>query len=198
MCTTSHKRRQQVSPPAATVAASSSAALVPLADTVMQLSKLEVPVLSKYDLTTARMRYVSRQLGQPPIQEDVSKEQLTALHAVIFTYDNIYADFSVWVPNGSRLLKKKRFIGLVLNPQGKFVESELLGPPGIHAWTQCYQAFATACVMLGVLSPAILRAYNNKIQAFASEYPSCWALIYQCEARTRLEHVTRVRWQLEQ
>ena len=38
------------------------------------------------------------QIGGTPIYEDVSKEQLTALRAVANTYDNIYTDFSVWVP----------------------------------------------------------------------------------------------------
>ena len=59
--------------------------MIPLCDTVDQGSKLEVKMLSDAMLSEARGRYVSHERGDPPEDENPTKEQLTGLFAAVFT-----------------------------------------------------------------------------------------------------------------
>ena len=60
-------------------------------------------------------------------------------------------------------------MGLALDARGKFVESEILGPANIHEWTCSYQVSSTACMMLGILSPAVLVGYCTHIKNYAAD-----------------------------
>ena len=50
--------------------------------------------------------------------------------------------------------------------------------------------------MYDVISVELLDQYEATIRKFYGWSPKCWALIYQMDSRTRLEHAPRVRRRL--
>ena len=55
----------------------------------------------------------------------------------------------------------------------------------------------TACIMFGVIEPAVLDRYMKVIRGHARRYPRCWALIYQADVRMRSERAMKIRDELE-
>ena len=119
---------------------------IALSDTVDQTSKAVVKILPNAQLKKMRARFVKHNGVKPTEDEDVTKEQLSALFVAVFTMISVYADFALWVPFWRRMLKKKRFMGVVPDEHGELHTVELLGPSCFDAWESCYN----------VLSPPVL------------------------------------------
>ena len=145
--------------------------MVALNDIVDQGSKLEVKILDTTTLDTARARYRDSEKGDPPEDENPTKEQLTALFAAVFTLITTFADFAVWVPRWRRLAKKRRFTAMTINEFGEYVTAELLGPGSFQLWEGCWNVFRTACMMLNLVANGLLRRYATMIKAAALKYP---------------------------
>ena len=105
----------------------------------------------------------------------------------------LYCDMAVWQPYGSRMAKKQIFAGHFIGPHGKLCTVESYGPSSFEQWEQRFTLIVTACIMFDIVSFSRLDAYRKKIKAYALRYPGCWALIYQVDVRTRLEHSIRVK-----
>ena len=202
---------ESLSPPAAPAPSTSSSSTVvasdgkkinapdtiALSETIDQTAKGEVKLLDRPTLQAARKRFRQKTGEDPTEEEDVSAEQLSAFNAVMQELFSIYADFAIWVPFWGRLAKRLRFTGTIIDHEGNFRLVELLGPPGYDEWEACYIIFRTACLMFGVIEPAVLDRYMKVIRGHARRYPKCWALIYQADVRMRSERAMRIRDELE-
>ena len=82
---------------------------------------------------------------------------------------------------------------MAFGPDGKITVVEMKGPASFKVWKAAWKAFRTACIMYDIVDPEVLDAYADKIEKKFNKAPSCWALLYQAESRTRLEHMPRVR-----
>ena len=133
--------------------------MVSLNDTVDQGSKLEVKMLDDQTLGAARKRYRDSEKGDPPEDENPTKELLTALFPAVFALITIFADFAVWVPHWRRLAKQRRFTAMMINEFGEYVTAELLGPGTFQLWEGCWNVFRTACMMLDLVANGLLRRY---------------------------------------
>ena len=137
--------------------------------------------------------YAAKQ-GDPPVRaQQPTIEQLSCFKALIFVLFKIYVDFAVFVQNGNRLLKRIKMSGQTIGPDGILRQFEIFGPPTILDWVRCFRIFRVCCLIFDVVSAERLDRYQQKIEEYANKYPNDWPLIYQAEARTRLEHAPRVR-----
>ena len=111
---------------------------------------------------------------------------------------SVYADFALWVPFWRRMLKKKRFMGVVPDEHGELHTVEIIGPASVDAWESCYNVFITACIMLYIISAGALKRYFLLIKSFVKRFPNCWAVIYQADARMRSDKAPRIKDDLEE
>ena len=111
---------------------------VALSDTVDQTSKAVIQILPPDKVKKMRARFVEKNGVKPTEDEDVAKEQLSALFVAVTIMMSVYADFALWVPFWKRMLKKKRFMGRVPDEHGELQTVEILGPASFDAWETCY------------------------------------------------------------
>ena len=112
----------------------------------------------------------------------------------MFLVCEIYVDLAVFIPFGDRMAKKVKLLGSTIGPDGKLSPVELYGPPNIFEWRKAYRIFATCCLLFNVISKERLERYADLVEKYANQYgPSMWALVYQTDVRTRLEHSVRIR-----
>ena len=89
-----------------------------------------------------------------------------------------------------------RFSGTLLNADGSLRTIEIMGPPNLEAWKECFAILSTAYVMLDVVDLGVLNAYCKNIERLYSRYgQSTWAILYQTDVRFRLEHLLRIKRQ---
>ena len=122
-------------------------------------------------LAKGRRRYLKLERTDPPDDENPTEEQLTALFAAVFTLMTIYADFALWTPHWKRLAKKRRFSAMIVTELGEYIVEELLGPGSFALWESCWNVFRTACIMLFLVAPGLLRRYATLIKSFVVRYP---------------------------
>ena len=166
---------------------------VALADTVDQTSKAVIRILPPDKIKKMRAKYIAKVGTKPTEDEDVAKEQLSALFVAVTIMMSVYADFALWVPFWKRMLKKKRFMGRVPDEHGELQTVEILGPGSFDAWETCYNVFVTACLMLEIISAGALKRYLLHIKSLVKRFPGCWAVIYQADARMRSEKAPRIK-----
>ena len=124
--------------------------------------------------------------------------QISAFDALLKADVDLNVDFAVWVQYGDRLLKKRAVDGWKMGPNGVWVPIQLYGPPSIHDWRKCFKVFRSAALGFDAIDMEWLERYPERFSGWADQYPlECWALLYQNEARTRGEHMVRVRRRLE-
>ena len=167
---------------------------VKLCTVVDQANDTEVAKLPKQIVDACYDKYKSIYGDVPCPEEDVTADQLAALHD-LFKSDGIpYVDLAIWGPFGRRLQKKLQLCGMVMQADGSFQNVRLYGPPCIEEWVRGFNVFKTGAIMLNAISHATLDNYMKHIVNFARLYgPKVWALIYQADVRARLEHVERIR-----
>ena len=119
---------------------------IALSDTVDQTSKAVAKILPDAQLKKMRARFTNHNGVKPTEDEDVTKEQLSALFVAVFTMISVYADFALWVPFWKRMLKKKRFMGVVPDEHGELHTVEILGPSSFDAWESCYNVVCGHCL----------------------------------------------------
>ena len=104
-----------------------------------------------------------------------------------------YADFALWVPFWSRMVKRLRFHGRVLNQDGELVLVEIYGPPNYEAWEASYGCFRTGAIMKNLIDQGRLDRNMKMIRTMAKANPKAWALIYQADVRMRLEKSVHIK-----
>ena len=86
--------------------------LVAFSETVHQSSDVKVKRLTPKMLKDASRDYKKSDTIDPPEDEAIAEEQLTALYALVTHMCTIFVDFCIWVPHWARLAKKLRFKGM--------------------------------------------------------------------------------------
>ena len=147
-----------------------------LSEVIIQTSKAEVRMLAVSEINKARRRYRLVMGINPPEEEQVTREQLSALNTVIKELDSIFADFGVWVPFWTRLANKRRFMDRIIDESGTFRVVEILGPPNFDSWEACFQTFITSCIMFELVDHGVLLRYVKQIRNYVRQYPRCWGL----------------------
>ena len=127
----------------------------------------------------------------------ITRGQLSAVKYMLDADMVPYVDYAIWGPHGSRMEKKMKLGGQVWQANGTFRYIEIAGPPTIEVWNDAFDVMQTAFVFLDVLDLGTMVAYKKFINTFhALHGPQCWLLLYQSETRFRLEHLERVRHDL--
>ena len=161
---------------------------------VSQVDKTEVKIMDRAIYREGLKTYKQRLGGRGPCRESsVSIEQYTAFIVAVVDLDEIYVGLAVWGPNADRIIKNKAFQGVAFGPDGRITTVEMKGPPTFAVWLAAFRVFRVACVMKAIVEPETLDNYIAKIEKLHAKNPRCWALLYQAEHRTRLEHMPRVR-----
>ena len=173
---------------------------VKVATVADQANDLEVQEMSQADVQAAYARYQSITGGPPAAHEELTLDQLSALHALFSGSSAPYVDFSVWGPFGHRITKRVKMQGMSINSAGELQPVELFGPGTFDAWDACFRVWRTGCIMLGAISTSCLDAYRDLMALYNRRYgKDSWVILYQADVRARLEHIERVRrWGLQE
>ena len=67
----------------------------------------------------------------PQEDEEITRDQLTALDSRVQQGAAPYVDFSVWRPFGDRLDRSMKFVARILNAKGEWTTKEIAGPDAI-------------------------------------------------------------------
>mgnify|MGYP001143614452 CR=1 FL=1 len=183
--------------PSSTELSATSAGAVALNGTVTQVGQVLTKMLPRIERDRLSAEYRRRTGGDPAPEADLTPEQCTAFNLLIKEDETIAVDFAVWVPYGNRLLKKRAIEGTRPGPNNTHIPIALYGPPDLHEWRRCYRMFRTGSLQQGAIDIEWLDRYNERFGDEAAKHPECWALLYQSEARTRGEHMNRVRRRLQ-
>ena len=125
-------------------------------------------------------------------------DQFTALHSLLVKLLVPYVDFAIWGPHHHRLLRKLKLQGLQMHAGGVLKELELVGPPNVEAWLECFRLLMTGLIGFKAVSLGTLMDYAEKIKSYASRYgDKTWAMLYQADVRCRHEHMERLRRKLD-
>ena len=124
---------------------------------MIQGSKLEAKCLSDADLREAANQFKNTERGDPPEDEAATKEPLTALFVCLRTLNSIFVDFAIWIPHWSRLAKRLRFKGMLINGLGEYFMAGMYGPGTYEIWESCFMVFRTACLSLKIATSGRLR-----------------------------------------
>ena len=97
------------------------------------------------------------------------------------------------------MMKSLVLTGNMFSSDGSIHKVELRGPPSLENWLARWEVFQTTCIYLNALDLGVLVAYADKLKRYGSRYgPQTWALLYQADVRSRLEHWTVVMQELSE
>ena len=83
--------------------------------------------------------------------EEISRDQLTALDSRVLAGGAPYADFAVWRPYGARLQRTMKFVAQVIGTDGEWHKKEIAGPQNFLEWEKCYRVFRIGALVLEIL-----------------------------------------------
>eukprot|EP00971_Amphidinium_carterae_P061329 1214396-Amphidinium_carterae.1 len=154
---------------------------IKLNNIVSQTKDEEVNIIGSDVISAGYRRYRNLFGGFPPPDQEVSDEQLSALHALLESGQAPYVDFSVWVPHSQRLLKKIKLQGMHFTGTGELRQVELSGPLSYELWGKSYLCLRTALIMLDVVTLGKLDAYATLIRQYSARYSSCWSVVVEAD-----------------
>jgi hypothetical protein len=150
----------------------------------------EITYLPLPDLVRYEHNYIRIMEEAPTPATKPSAEQLTALQYVIKSLRVPYAELNVFVPFGSRSLRKIKLTAVIMVPGGEFRTVEIHGPINLAAWEQAYAVLRSALIMLDAVRRPALDRYLRKIQYLSEQWGEvCWGVLYQADVRCRGEHM---------
>ena len=159
-----------------------------------QSSEVVMSVLEAGELKVAYDNYKAVFGVFPPVEEELTAEQLTAVQKFLEGDICPYVDFAVWVPHGNRMMRKLKLQGTTFSSDGSIIPIEVTGPPDIDCWSKSYACLRTALISWKAVELGRLDMYANMIKRYVSRYgSSVWFQVYQAESRCRSEHMERVR-----
>ena len=195
-----------LNPDVAPAAAASPDANAPPPSKKVKLSSLvdpsaeaELVPLSASALTAMFAKYEENRGGPPGVDVEPTLEQLSAVKQLVDAGAPPYVDFSLFGPYGKRFLKKLTYIETLFQvSSGTWVRRELPGPSSYEAWERSWAVFECAAILLDIITPEKLLAYQNRIRKFVTTYgPNAWPVIYQADVRMRSEQFERIRRKAE-
>ena len=133
--------------------------------------------------------------GRKPMEDhEPTDMQISAIKHVVDTGRNPYVHFGIFGPHGLRILRKVRLTGQGMDRDGSYRTIELMGPPTFETWLASWNVFKTILIMLQVAPLGALLEYQGMMEAYYDMHGlQAWALLYQFDVRTRLEHFERLR-----
>ena len=135
--------------------------------------------------------------SEPQPDRAPTEDQLTALNYRVNTAKRTpYVDLSIRRPYGRKTYKRNKSRNWILFGDGEWISQEILGPENYSVWLIGWRVFATACVMLGIVAPAVLEAYEARIEKIVRLWSDAWHLIYTADDLMRAEQIERIRRQL--
>ena len=138
--------------------------------------------------------YVLVMGSMPEEAEEPTSAQLAALAKRSVRNDQApYTDFAIWTPYERKMSKVQRCRIYTPLGDGTFLQKDLPGPGALQAWKASWAVFRTACLMLNLISLAALDSYSRRIEKLATQWPSCWGLIYAADDAGRAEKMERIR-----
>ena len=150
------------------------------------------PFVSQAVVVACMANYRKQYKTKPPVAESLTIEQVTGLDAVLKSGRTPYLDFAIWGPYGHRLLKQVKLYGECYSPMRGWHMMEVFGPADVRLWKLCYAMLRSGFIQFGAVDLGVLDTYENKFVGLAEKYgPEVWHLLYQAEARTRLECMSR-------
>ena len=133
----------------------------------------------------------------PQEDEEITKDQLTALDARVQTGSAPYADFSVWRPFGDRLDRTMKFVAHVINAKGEWAKKEIAGPRNLAEWCRSWKLFRMGCRILNIVSEPRLTLYKDNFTKLCETYGERWWWVLAiADERMRRERVERIYRQL--
>ena len=193
-------RKYNIDLAAAKAAAASSTSSSPgrkfkMGNTIDQMNESEDVRLDSTKIGQYYTTYQNRMGGMPKPDDELTAEQITALHNVVVRdMATPYVDMAVWGPHGYRIQKKLRLRGFKLMPDGQLQQVDVAGPADFEVWSKCWRLFRTGAIMMDILKISTMENYFDKIKDYITKFgPDLWCLIYQAEVRARQEHWERCR-----
>ena len=137
-----------------------------LSQIISQVDETEIEPLSESDVLVMFARYETLfGKGQrPPSNREPTAEQLAALRSLLNSQQVPYCDFAIYGPHGTRITRKLKFSGLVLNKNGELVQSEIYGPSSLEAWKVSYGVFLNSMIMLDAADLGPLLQYQARVE----------------------------------
>ena len=122
---------------------------------------------------------------EPAPHEELTRDQLSGLHALQQGSGPPCVDFIVWGPFGHRFAKRVKLTGMVIGAGGQLQPTELFGPPDIETWSQSFRVWRTGLIIiLDAVSPGTLDAYHDMVRQHSMRCTaSTWVLQYQADVR---------------
>jgi hypothetical protein len=161
---------------------------------VNQASDVELTALDGKSISVAYTNYRTAFGTDPPPDEELSVEQLTAVKTLVDNDLVPYVDFAIWGPHGGRLMRKLKLQGTTFSRDGTLLPIEVVGPPNFDTWLASYMCLRTALISWKVVDLGRLDAYSRLIGRYVERYGAgSWYQIYQAEVRCRSEHMERIR-----
>ena len=159
----------------------------------------EITYMPPQDAQLMYARYIKVMDEAPGEDVAVTIEQLTAISHVLRSGRAPYADFSIWVKNANRMMKRIALQGLVFDSKGALHNVEMYGPPTLEAWAESYDCLVTSMIMLNTVSRPNLANYRKHIHRLSAQFgPKVWHLLYQCDVRCRQELMEASRMKLQE
>ena len=167
---------------------------VPLKEVTSQVAEGTCSRMTKDEILECFAQY-EVQYGKnkrPPRDEEPPEEQLSALKHLLHSGDCPYVEFTMWSPHGHRLAKKMKLTGQVFNNRGELHTVELAGPATFELWLASWNILQHGFLMHRAVDLGNLLEYRRYMERFYSKFgENTWALQYQADVRTRLEHFPR-------
>ncbi len=172
---------------------------IKLSSLVDPAAEAELIPLSASALRDLFARYQQDRGGPPGEEVEPTLEQISAIKQLVDSNTPPYVDFALFGPHGRRFLKKLTYVETIFQvSSGTWVRRELPGPSNYEAWERSWGVFECASILLKIISPERLIAYQTRIRKFVTLYgPSAWPVIYQADVRMRSEHLERLRRRAE-
>ena len=128
-----------------------------------------------------------------PDESNPTEDQLSAMNHLVNSGDLPYASFAIFGPYGSRLMRKQKVMGLIIDTKGQLKQVEFLGPQTFSAWKASFNVMANAFILLGSVDPGTIDEYRAYHQRFYDKLGDMtWAIQYQADVRMRSERMLRL------
>ena len=167
---------------------------VKLSQVIDQTLDADVPYIADPIVMAMHQRYITV-MGEPPTPDvAATEEQLSAIGHILDAGRCPYADFSLFGPHGTRLLRRLKLRGLALDGAGQFKAVEMFGPSDHGLWEACWDVFSTCVIMHDAIQRITLSKYSRKMAHYSKRFgSSVWHILYQADVRARSELWPRKR-----
>ena len=174
--------------------------MVELCSTTDQMSKVIIKKAEPDTIKNHYSTYIKAMGGRGPDPDsECSEDQISGMDHILNRMGACpYVDFGVYGPNHHRLMRRMRFTGMAMNPDGTSKITELLGPGDYNSWAESYELLQTNLLGFAAVGLGTLIAYRKKQEYYWNLYGAeTWGIQYRADVRCRLEHMPRLRRKLE-